>query len=81
VGGASHDFREKGALLVEDGSVLHGYEVEFLLMRRKRVLENTPSLLGRNIMNRWKITFDYANRSVIAEIRDSDVQIPLPDRM
>ncbi|WP_161140338.1 retroviral-like aspartic protease family protein [Propylenella binzhouense] len=77
VGGRSDDFQEKALILFSDG-VLHVYEVDLILMQSRPALVNAPSLLGRNIINRWRVTFDYPGNIVAAEIVSSDRQIPIP---
>lgn len=36
-----------------------------------------PSLLGRDIMDRWAITFDRSNDRLVAEVRSADLILPL----
>ncbi len=78
IGGRSSDYVESAQLLVRGEHVLYAYDVDLLVMRRKMALSSTPSLLGRNIMDRWRVTFDKSNDALTIEILSSDAQIRLP---
>lgn len=80
VGGKSSDYTEPGACILQDDRVLHVYNVDFVLMRRRRALETFPSLLGRNVMDRWRVVFDRPTGTLTAEIANSDIQVPLATR-
>lgn len=36
-----------------------------------------PSLLGRNIIDRWRVTYDKSVSELIAEIVSSDAEFPV----
>jgi Aspartyl protease len=46
IGGTSSDFLESGVLAVRDGKFLHAYDIEFIIMRRRKALENV-SIVAR----------------------------------
>ena len=77
VGGPSQDFLETGVIVVTDG-VLHAYSINVIVSQPRQELMGVPSLIGRNIMNRWRVVFDYTSKTVTAEILSSDFQAPIP---
>lgn len=77
-GGAFTEFTESGHLLVADGpTMLYGYDVNFALIPPAPDRLGNPSLLGRDVLNHWKITFDHSNGLVQAEVNSSDHQLPV----
>ena len=77
VDGATRNYVEPAVLAVKDG-VLHGYNINLLIFSPRADRMSTPSLLGRNVMNRWKLMIDFAGGKLTAKIRTSDSQTPIP---
>ena len=75
VGGISQDFELDAAIMFRDSS-LHVYEMTLIVMTPKQGLNGVPSLLGRNILNRWRLVFDYPKQVLTAHIVTSSLPIP-----
>jgi hypothetical protein len=59
---------------------LHVYETTLIVMAPKAGLDEVPSLLGRNILNRWRLVLDYPKMVLTARVATSDLEIPLTIR-
>jgi hypothetical protein len=60
------------AMFGETGIAMHSYRVELRLPEPKPELFIAPSLVGRDILNRWRMSFDPEKRTIIADIISSD---------
>jgi len=59
VGGIVHCYPERAILAFTDPDVvLYAYDINIDIMQDDRDMEQLPSLLGRDILSRWKITYD-----------------------
>ena len=76
VGGISQDFREPATFAISDGD-LHFYKISLVIMEARPELKDAPSLLGRDIISRWKITLDHSNGIAMADIVSSDFKAPI----
>ncbi len=76
VGGSSTDFVEDAQVVFTD-EVFHIYRTRLIVMAPREGAESLPSLLGRNILNRWRLVFDYPKTILSARVASSDQQIPL----
>lgn len=72
IGGASADYIEDGLFVVRDEAELKGYAVSYRIPEFRNELLRAPSLLGRNIVNRWKMILDYANDRFDIEVQSAD---------
>ncbi len=61
IGGASRYFCETAVISFSDGPQTRYYVVELHIAEPSEANENLPSLLGRNIINKWYIQYDPAN--------------------
>jgi hypothetical protein len=57
VGGASVQFLEPAILTFEDDARSHSYRTEVAIMQPHIDLANAPSLLGRNVLDNWHMTY------------------------
>ena len=73
VGGEARDFVEPGVLIfVEAGLAVHAYGIDVYVAALTSYNATIPSLLGRDIMDRWAITFDRSKDRLTAEVRSAD---------
>ena len=74
--GPALDYLCKGIVLfAELGVAEYEYDIELRVTRPDfniPELVMLPSLLGRDILNQWRITFDPANRSIMADVLSFD---------
>ena len=61
VGGSSSYFREVANLLFEDESRLRIYRLNLLIAAPTENNRGLPSLLGRDVLNRWYMEYDPTN--------------------
>ena len=73
VGGASPYFREYALMEFSDGRWTRFYAVH-LLIAEPRGMSNAalPSLLGREILNQWRMNYDPASGRLEFEVRSAD---------
>ena len=80
IGGSAIVFVTRGQLsfLSEDGRVLYGYALQLLIYKPTRPVQKAPSLLGREIIDQWRSTYDKPGTGITAKVLSSDVAIDLP---
>jgi len=79
VGGTVHYFVERALLVFSDpGKALYVYELPNLgIMPDDPQLDNVHSLLGRDVIDRWRITYDPQKVRLHAKIRLADITYDL----
>ena len=81
IGGTIHSFPERAILVFTDPQVmLFGYEIEIAIMPDGSGMEEVPSLLGRDVIDRWRVTYDPHGVGLRARPRSADITIPLNER-
>ncbi len=79
VGGSVHGFVERGILVFSAHNVaVYVYDLpQFDILPPAPDLIQCPSLLGRDVLDRWKITYDPSRRALRAQVRSADKTINL----
>jgi hypothetical protein len=77
VGGDCKEHIARAKLIVSDQSMAYGYVFPIGIAENKPELEEAPSLLGMDILRRWRVLFDYSNRQVQIWIQIADEERPL----
>ncbi len=72
IGGALPYYREPSLLLFNDESQTRVYAVELLVAEPRVGIENLPSLLGRDLINRWLVEYDPTNARLACTVRSAD---------
>lgn len=72
VGGSATYFREIANLLFEDDSRLRIYRLNLLIAAPTENNRELPSLLGRDVLNRWRLEYDPTNGSLECAVHDAD---------
>lgn len=67
IGGASENFVEPACLAFVGDEALYGYEIELHVCKPADELMTVPSLLGRDIIDRWRVTYDKSEAELLAE--------------
>lgn len=76
IGGYSKNYIESAMLaFAEPKALLHVYLLEIYICTPSPEIADIPSLLGRDILDRWKITFHKSNDDLFADVVSADVQI------
>ena len=74
IGGVSENFIESAYLAFVGDEALYGYEIELHVCRPAEELMTIPSLLGRDIIDRWRVTYDKSVPELLAEVITSDAR-------
>ena len=79
IGGTSENYVESAYLAFVGDKALYGYEIELRVCKPSQDLMTIPSLLGRDIIDRWRVTHDKSVLELLAEVISSDAQQELED--
>jgi len=64
----------------EPGVGIHVYQLRLLIAPASPDLERTPSLLGRDVLDRWMMMYNPPAGELAFEVRGSDLLLPVsPD--
>ena len=72
IGGRSPYFREPAILSFSDGVLTRLYEIELLKAEPDETNDSLPSLLGRNVINHWRMDYDPADDRLEFAVRHAD---------
>ena len=79
IGGTSENYIESAYFAFVGDEALYGYEVELRVCKPSADLMTIPSLLGRDIIDRWRVTYDKSALELLAEEISSDARQVLED--
>ena len=79
IGGTSENYIESAYFAFVGDEALYGYEVELRVCKPSADLMIIPSLLGRDIIDRWRVTYDKSALELLAEVISSDTRQVLED--
>ena len=78
IGGISRSYTEESIVLFsEPGKALYLYEVALEIVRPDDHIMDIPSLLGRDILNRWRMDYSPTTDELTCQIITADHTIPL----
>ena len=78
IGGISRSYTEESVVLFNHpGKALHVYEISFEIMGPDDHLKDIPSLLGRDILNRWRMDYSPTTDELTFQVISADHTIPL----
>jgi predicted aspartyl protease len=73
VGGTVHSFHEPALLVfVDSENVEYTYKLDIRFMEDTVISRQLPSLLGRDVLNRWRIVYDPEIEGLVASVRSAD---------
>ena len=72
VGGQSTYFREPAVLTFQDGDLVRVYQVGLLIAAPNDSNDVLPSLLGRNVINNWRMEYDPSEGRLECTVRRAD---------
>jgi predicted aspartyl protease len=79
IGGISHNFQEQAILVfLEPKRSLYVYVIDIAIAAAAPELLDIPSLLGRDILNRWRMSYNASNARLVFHVLSADEVIPLP---
>lgn len=70
---------EPALLVFADAENLYVYDVPITLAPYARELRSVPSLLGRDVLDRWHMTYRPGRGALHFNVDDADLVISLPD--
>lgn len=78
--GASLDWLCDGTIIFSEiGVVEYEYDVEFRLIKPDPLIPELlmpPSLLGRDVLNRWQLSLDPGAKTIMANVLSCDRKVP-----
>ena len=78
IGGISRDFVVPAAILfAEQGTKVYGYNVLLRIADPRPELKTTPSLLGRDVINHWRLIYDPSGGRLHADVVSCDREYPI----
>ena len=80
IGGESENFTESAYLVFVGDEALYGYAIDLHICKPAEELMTIPSLLGRDIIDRWRVTYDKSASELQAEVISSDARETLQGR-
>jgi len=76
--GVSHDFIEPAVVVFsEPKRFLYVYNITLRIAPYDIEILDLPSLLGRNILDRWRMTYNPPKKSLLFKVVSADVTVPL----
>ena len=78
INGTSHDFTEPAVVVFsEPKRFLYVYNITIRIAPYDIEILDLPSLLGRNILNRWRMTYNPQKKSLLFKVVSADITVPL----
>ena len=77
IGGISSYSAEPALLSLDDQSYTRVYRAELLIATQDESSGALPSLLGRDVINRWNVNYDPANAILECLVRSADYTLPV----
>ena len=78
VGGIVHCFEERALVVFSEHNVaLYAYELSMDIMPNDPQMLDVPSIVGRDILDRWRITYDPQRSKLAVVVRPADMIFPL----
>jgi hypothetical protein len=77
-GGSGTGFCERAVVAFTDGIAIYLYEIDILIIKPKRSLLTIPSVIGRDVLNRLIIRYDYLNGIIEMQNHGADHIVPVP---
>ena len=79
IGGSAPTYVERARLVFADtnGGRLYGYDIPLLVHHPTPDAMRVPSLLGRDVIDRWRVTYDKSLAELAAEVVSSDAEFPV----
>lgn len=75
-GGSFTSYREPAWLRFSDGDQTFGYLVTIRILADDASMKGVPSLLGRDILHRWTMSYSHSRGQLEFEVESADVVLP-----
>lgn len=77
IGGTTHSYAERAVLVFADRRLLYVYDISVHFVAPSHQLADVPSLVGRDIIDRWRMTYEPSRQVLRFEVRSADVIAPI----
>ena len=67
---------DSSVLMPAEAHIVYGYDIELLIHHPTDNAMRVPSLFGRNIIDRWRVTYDKSVPELVADVLSSDAEFP-----
>ena len=57
--------------------MIYAYDIRLLIHHPTDDAMRVPSLLGRDVIDRWRVTYDKSARELVADVVSADAQFPV----
>ena len=75
IGGGASYYRERAFLMFQDDAQMRIYDIQLHIAKPTEGNQTFPSLLGRDIINRWSMLYDPTNDRLECLVRQSDLTL------
>jgi len=81
IGGLSHNFVERAIVVFSEAKrFLHVYMIDLAITPSDPDMRDMPSLLGRDILDQWRMTYNATTKYLGFHVLSADITIPLTDQ-
>lgn len=78
IGGLTNNYIEPAMVVFTDpGLQLYVYNIDLTIASHDDGIRDIPSLLGRDILDRWRMTYDPSQKNLTFEVVSADITIPI----
>lgn len=78
LGGVANVNLEKAIVVFRvDSGALYGYEIELAIIEPDDALRDMPSLLGRDILHRWRMDYHPSKGELFFDVEGYDYMVPV----
>lgn len=77
VGGQMESYVESAHVVFADNDELYIYSIELGISPPAPDIMRIPSLLGRDVIDSWRVSYDKPNTTLTAEVITADTKVPL----
>ena len=81
IGGTARTFVEEAVVVFsEPGRFLYAYYIQLRIAEPSHEIMDLPSLLGRDVLDRWRMTYDPQRGRLAFSVKSWDQRIAIPRR-
>ena len=77
IGGATECYEEPAMLVFADSEFLYTYLIALAIIPPTSGLQDIPSLLGRDVLDKWAMTYDPCQGTLRFRVRRVDAKFPI----
>lgn len=79
LGGVCQNFAEPAIIVFTDpGRYLYAYMINVAICAPDPDLMDLPSLLGRDVLNQWRMRYDATRNQLTFTVLSADAKVPIP---